>query len=186
MWNMNANATYELSYYISVRSGRVPHDGTLTINSGTTGIDYYITNPFPIRIYTKSPNTPSTSTSLVDSAIRIGQDIIFGRGTDTDNVIVTSGTTSVKKYLTTTYIHGTNAAATSWNGSWKKMKFQFSFKDLKTVGDINVDTNGVYVNNQAYIKFGPLPITRGSGSSRVAEFMNSCINISGISIKNIT
>lgn len=182
MRNINANATYEVSYYIGTREGRVPHNDTTVTTVTNAGTDYYLTNPFPIRIYTKAPNDiNSPLPQLVDPQINIGQDIHFGIGTDLVR-ITTTGVASAKQYMTTTHIHN---GATEWDGSWKQLKFVFSFKDLKNAGV--ADAIGTYGSNQAYIRFGALPITRRVTSGAVQpEYVNLSINIGGISIKNIS
>lgn len=175
--NVNALKTYTVSYYISTRSGRVPHNNTLltpTANINGVTTDIYLTNPLPIRVFTQIPTniTSLTTPGINDATAQIGQDVHFGTGSQTGPVISTVSTPQT--YLTTSYLHPSSGSP--WDGSWKQMSFKFNLSSLTITG---VSADGIYSYNHAYIRFGPLPMTRGGGTP---EFIDTSINIAGISV----
>jgi hypothetical protein len=179
--NLNANNIYRIYYYISTRAGRVPHNespdfGKVTI--GGTETDLYLSNPLPIRIFTKTPTSNASTIGIIETSAVIGQDVHFGAGSSALDIVNTVGS---QKYLSTNYLH---SSSTAWDGSWKQMSFRFQFSRLTPIAG-TISSDGSYNYNHAYLQFGPLPMVHRTGApaaNGTAEFVNTSINIAGISI----
>ena len=147
--NILTENNYTISYYFSVKSGKVPVNVAILSTSGM-----YLSNYLPVRLHTASPLGLSLGAST------IGHNLHFG-----------SGTRSVSANITTEYLHPTGytaAAATQWNGGWKKLSFSFS-----TVGK-------TFANSTGYLQLGPIPITRAGLSTR--EYIDTSFNFAGFQL----
>lgn len=176
--NVISTNIYTVRYYISTRSGRVPHNDTTDtgkVTFASTEHDLYLSNPFPIRVFTKPPQNSSSAINIIDTNAVIGQDVHFGAGTE-------ATTTSTTRYLTTSYLHP--SAQSPWDGSWKRMVFRFQLSRLTPITG-TIASDGSYTFNHVYIQFGPLPTVHRVGAPAANgpdEFVNTCINIAGIMI----
>jgi hypothetical protein len=135
--NVTVSTTYTLSFYFSVKSGRVPHESTYstspassltttsTIDTGATATSYpalyEIYDPLPINIYYSDP--------------RVGAE----RSPDfTYNLNFKSGTSNVNNL----YLHTSSA---KWDGSWRLVSLTFT-----------TPAAAIPAGN-CYVQLGPLP-----------------------------
>jgi len=175
--NVIATNTYRVYYYISTRSGRVPHNN-VTDTGEALGLDFYLSNPLPVRVFTKPPIDAGSNTGIIETTADIGQDLHFGSGTENTSIVTTAGS---QKYLTQSYLHPPSSPY--WDGSWKQVSFRFRLSALTPIaGKIAVD--GSYNYNNVYIQFGPLRTQHASGTPNPGqpEYINTSINIANISI----
>jgi hypothetical protein len=142
--NVIPNKKYKISYYITARSGRIPHNDTLLTPLGTDSVDnldFYLSNPLPVRVYTATPTVDDYIEYIGDTTV-IGQNVHFGVGTNTP-ILDQYDTQPVQ-----TYLHP--STTDQWNGDWKYSEFRFKMPNI-------LDNTFA---NYAYLQFGPLPTTR--------------------------
>ena len=135
--NVTLNTTYTLSFYFSVKSGRVPHENgyssssdsdlttTSTIDTGGVGGTAYpalyeIYDPLPINIYYSDPTVGAQRPP------NFTYNLNFRSGTNT---------------LTNFFLHTTTA---KWDGSWRLVSLTFTPSTAIPAGN-------------CYVQLGPLP-----------------------------
>jgi len=142
--NVIPNKIYKITYYISARNNRVPHNDTMLTPLGVGAVDnadFYLSNPLPVRVYTATPTSNNYLEFIGDTTV-IGQDVHFGVGTNTP------AESQVATQPVQTHLH--TSSSSPWSGAWKLSEFRFRMPNVLDPG----------FANYAYLQFGPLPTTR--------------------------
>ena len=180
--NMRAGQSYNINYYISTRSGRVPYGPNKNEAPYYTIFNNYVpflTNALPVRVYTQSPILAAGPQPMQPELLgnAIGQDVWFDAPPTGVNEYVRVGS------FVNQYLHSRDAP---WDGSWRRIGFRVTMPALGSNAVIGAD--GTYSHNEVYLKFGPIPtIRRGvtpnnPPTEAQKEYINTSINIAAISI----